>query len=173
MPDLLTHVMIAQGCRMAVRSAGLTPWFLVGTVLPDVLTRPFSIILPRLFWFSMPLHTPTGLFLICALISQLFPASNRRSVFYNLLGGAAVHLLLDMCQKHLAGSYYLFFPLSWRSVEFGLFWPEDSLFLLPLWVGGGLVLGVMALVRRYRHGQAPCRRSGVLPESREQRTSTT
>src|SRR5215510_10399984 len=107
MPDLLTHLIIAEACRKGMRQYALTSWFLIGTVLPDVLTRPFSILLPSLFWFSMPLHTPMGLFLACTLISQFFPAAGRRSIFRNLLGGAALHLFLDIFQAHIAGSYYL------------------------------------------------------------------
>ena len=159
MPDLLTHLIIAQGCRMVGRSHLLTLWFLVGTVLPDLLTRPFNLVLPGLFWFFMPLHTPVGLVLICTLISALVRDTSGRSVFHNLLGGAALHLLLDSAQAHIAGSYYLLFPFSWRSFEFGFFWPEDSLYLLPLWIGVGLLLGGRRLARRYRRNGALWRRT--------------
>jgi hypothetical protein len=135
-PDLLTHLIAAQLCRKGTRGHLLTAWFLVGTILPDVLTRPFGIAFPSLFF--MPLHTPVGLFFVYASISSLAPDSSRRSVFYNLLGGAALHLLLDVFQRHIAGSYYLRFPFSWWSFELGLFWPEASLYLLPIWVGIGL-----------------------------------
>jgi hypothetical protein len=157
MPDLLTHLLVAQACRKGVRGGVLTPWFLVGTVLPDVFTRPFSIAFRSLFWFFMPLHTPVGLFVLCALISNLLPAPSRRSVFYNLLSGAALHLLLDACQIHMAGGYYLLFPFSWWSFEFGLFWPETSLYFLPLWIGVGLVLAIRLLGRRHNHPPAPFR----------------
>ena len=154
MTGLLTHLIIAEGCRKGLRGYTLTSWFLVGTVLPDVLTRPFSIVLPSLFWFCMPLHTPVGLFLACMSISQFFPAASRRSIFYNLLGGATLHLLLDIFQAHIAGSYYLLFPFSWWSFEVDLIWPETSLYLLPIWAGGGLWLGGKALLRRYRRIRA-------------------
>jgi hypothetical protein len=171
MPDLLTHVIIAQGCRMGIRGGALTPWFLVGTVLPDVLTRPFNIAMPPLFWFFMPLHTPAGFFVVCALVSHFFPAANRPSIFGNLLGGGALHLLLDIFQAHLAGSYYLLFPFSWWSFEFGLFWPEDSLYLLPLWVGGGLLLGTTALMHQYKRNRAPSRQTTARSESCPEKTS--
>ena len=173
MPDLLTHLIIAQGCRTAVRGDALTPWYLVGTVLPDILTRPFSIVLPRLFWFFMPLHTPVGLFLVCTLISQFVPAPSRRSVFYNLLGGAALHLLLDILQAHIAGSYYLLFPFSWWSFELALFWPEDSLYLLPLWVAGALWLSANALMHRYRRNRDPSQPCASQANACQRRRSTT
>lgn len=147
MPDLLTHIAVAYGCQRCAMKSPLTSWFLVGTVLPDVLTRPFSILFPSLAWFVMPLHTPVGLLLVCALVSHLIPQKNRRSVFYNLLGGAALHLLLDLFQKHIGGGYYMFFPFSWWSFEFGFIWPETSLYLLPLWIGAAFLLGFRAAFR--------------------------
>jgi hypothetical protein len=154
MPDLLTHLVVAQGCRTAARGGWLTSWFLIGAVLPDLLLRPISIGFPELFWFFMPLHTPVGLFLVCMLISGVQQEESRRLVFYNLLGGVGLHLFLDFFQKHIGGGYYLLFPFSWRSLEWGLFWPETSLYLLPVWIGGGLVFGVRAFRqwRRQRNG---------------------
>jgi hypothetical protein len=148
MPDLLTHLIVAQACRRGPRIEALTFWFLVGTVLPDILTRPFNILFPSFFWLFMPLHTPVGLLFVCLSMSQLSPAASRRSVFYNLAGGAALHLLLDLFQRHIAGSYYLLFPFSWRSFEIGLVWPETSLYLLPIWIGAGCLLGIKVLLRQ-------------------------
>jgi hypothetical protein len=148
MPDLLTHLIVGQAFWKGTRIDSLTFWFLVGTVLPDILTRPFNILFPSLYWFFMPLHTPVGLFFVCLSISQLCPAAGRRSVFYNLLGGAALHVFLDLFQRHIAGSYHLLFPFSWRSFEIGLVWPETSLFLLPIWAGAGFLLGVKALLAK-------------------------
>ena len=147
MPDLLTHLIVAEGCRKVTRSGALTYWFLVGTILPDILTRPFNILFPSLHWFFMPLHTPVGLFFVCMAICQFFSTAERWSVFCNLLGGAALHLVLDLFQKHFGEGYYLLFPFSWRSFEIGLAWPETSLYLLPIWLAGGLWFGVKALLR--------------------------
>jgi hypothetical protein len=79
MPELLTHLMVAQGCRKLAKSRLLTPAFLVGTILPDLLARPLHIIWPSLFWFVMPLHTPLGLLLACAFISQFFQPQERKA----------------------------------------------------------------------------------------------
>jgi hypothetical protein len=147
MPDLLTHLIVAEGCRKVTRGDAFTPWFLVGTILPDLLTRPFNILFPSLFWFFVPLHTPVGLFFVCIAISQFFPTAERQSAFRNLLGGVALHLVLDLFQKHIGEGSYLLFPFSWRSFEIGLFWPETSLYLLPIWLVVGLWCGVQALLR--------------------------
>ena len=143
MPDLLTHLVVAAGLRKGLRSEALTAWFLIGAVLPDVLTRPFYIPFPNLVGFVMPLHTPLGLLLVCVCISRFFSPPHRRRIFNNLVGGATLHLLLDICQKHIGGSYPLLFPFSWSSFEFGLVWPETSLYLMPLW----FVLGAFLIVR--------------------------
>jgi hypothetical protein len=140
MPDLLTHVVVAAGCREAARSRHVTAWFLVGTALPDLLTRPFTVVSPGLYWLVMPLHTPLGLVLATTVLSQLFSPRRRARAFVNLLGGEAVHLLLDALQKHIGTGYLWLFPFSWSSYEVGLFWPEESLYLLPLWVALAAVL---------------------------------
>ncbi|RPI29641.1 MAG: hypothetical protein EHM61_00860 [Acidobacteria bacterium] len=143
MPDLVTHVIAGYGLQRGFR---LTPWFLIGAILPDILTRPFTIVWPGSFWWTMPLHTPVGLTLFCAAIAFLHRPGIRASVFLNLGAGAFLHVVLDLFQAHLAGSYYLFFPFSWHSVEIDLIWPETSLYLLPLWA----VIGLWLAVKHFR-----------------------
>jgi len=150
-PDLLTHLVTAYGAREIEARRRLSYWFLIGAVLPDILTRPTTIVLPWTFWITMPFHTPIGLLLICVVISLLVTRRVRSGVFFNVLLGAYLHVGLDVFQEHIAGSYYLFFPFSWKSFEVDLMWPEDSLYLMPLWV----ILGIFFLVRRVyleRHG---------------------
>jgi hypothetical protein len=87
-------------------------------------------------------HTPAALLLLSTLISEFFSASMRRLVFLSLVGGAFLHLFLDLFQKHSGGGYYLFFPFSWRKFEFGLISPEASLYLLPVWLSIRVFLAV-------------------------------
>jgi hypothetical protein len=148
MPDLLTHIVVAEGCRRGTKSGSLSAWFVVGTVLPDVLTRPFTILFPGLYWVVMPLHTPIGLFIVCALISKFLPRQRQVEVFYNLIGGAGLHLFLDFFQKHLGSGYHWLFPFSWASYEYGLFWPEESIYLMPLWLVIGGFFVIRCLLRR-------------------------
>jgi hypothetical protein len=154
--------MLAEGCRRAERGRRLTVWFVVGTVLPDLLTRPFSITVPDLFWWTMPLHTPVGIVLACGLISRMLrPPQDRCAVFANLLAGAALHLLLDLLQRHIGIGYQLLFPLSWSSFEFGVMWPETTLYLLPLWLGIAVYWIVVGLRAR-----GPAREPSRLSHSR-------
>jgi hypothetical protein len=155
MPDLLTHVAIAYGVQRCSSKLFSTSWFLVGTILPDVMTRPFNILFPSMNWFFMPFHTPAGFLLLSALISEFFSASMRRLVFLSLVGGAFLHLFLDLFQKHSGGGYYLFFPFSWRKFEFGLISPEASLYLFPVWLSIAVFVAVRAFLfnkKVQRHG---------------------
>lgn len=149
MPDLVTHVVAGYGLQRGF-SPRLSAWFLIGAVLPDILTRPFTIVWPGSFWWTMPLHTPVGLLLVGAAVAFLHRPGGRRSVFLNLAAGSFVHVFLDLFQTHLAGSYYLFFPFSWRSVEVNVMWPETTLYLLPLWV----VLSIWLVFRELRRQRA-------------------
>jgi hypothetical protein len=142
MPDLLSHVAIAYGVKRCSGKLFLTPWFLLGTILPDILSRPFNILFPLVGWFFMPFHTPAGLLLVSALISEFSATSMRRLAFLSLISGAALHLFLDLFQRHSGGGYYLFFPFSWRKFEFGLISPEASLYLFPVWLSIGAFLAV-------------------------------
>jgi len=131
MPDLLTHSAAAYlaARRWFPRPAAI--FFIVGTMLPDVLSRPFYIIFPTLHWWVMPLHTPIGILIVCWIISGLFKAEDRKIVFIALLAGAMLHFLLDAPQKHLAAGYFWLFPFSWKTYEWGWWWSEDSVRLVP------------------------------------------
>ncbi|HSE85710.1 MAG TPA: metal-dependent hydrolase [Candidatus Binatia bacterium] len=142
MPDLLSHVAIAYGAQRCSGRRLSTPWVLIGTIIPDVLSRPFNILFPSVSWFFMPFHTPAGLLLLSALISEFVPASTRRLVVLSLVSGAFLHLFLDLFQKHTGGGYYLFFPFSWNKFEFGLVSPEASLYLFPIWLSVGIYLAL-------------------------------
>jgi hypothetical protein len=105
----------------------------------------------------MPLHTPVGLLIVCALISKSFLRQRQAEVFYNLIGGVALHLFLDFFQKHLGSGYYWLFPFSWASHEYGLFWPEASLYLMPLWLVIGVFFKPRYLLFRRAVGIIPLR----------------
>ncbi len=131
MPDLLSHW--AAG-RLVGGRGGTGFIFLLGALLPDLLTRPVYILWPGAYWFVKPVHTPVGIVLSCLAVSGLFVARQRKRVFLWLTAGAFLHLFLDLFQRHLVGGYALAFPFSWKSWEIGWIWPEQTLFLLPVWL---------------------------------------
>lgn len=134
MPDLATH--LAAG-YLGVKSKqgvsqGSNALFLAGNLLPDLLTRPFYTLFPRLYWLFAPLHTPVGLLLVCGLISYTFEERLRGMAFRALVLGAGLHLLLDALQKRVVAAYGILFPFAWRDLYVGLFWADESFYLLAL-----------------------------------------
>lgn len=133
MPDLLTHSAAAHlaARRWFPRPAAIL--FVVGTMLPDVLSRPFYILFPILHWWVMPLHTPVGMAIVCWIITGWFKPEDRKTVFIALFAGAIFHFLLDAPQQHIAAGYFWLFPFSWTTYEWGLWWSEDTVQIVP-WV---------------------------------------
>lgn len=130
MPDIATHVLAAY---LFKKASGINPLalFLLGTMLPDILSRPLYMLFPGLFWAVRPFHSIFVIALVCLLISYLFPEAARKSTLKVLFAGAMLHLFLDLLQKTIYGGYPWLFPFSTYSPSLGLFWPEDPLFALP------------------------------------------
>lgn len=136
MPDLITHSAFSYMVSRSSRFDRFRIIFYLGTVLPDVLSRPIYIINPFWYPYSVAVHTPVFLTLFCLLAAEFFKADLRRSVRLYLLAGVYVHFLLDFFQRHIEAGYLWFFPFSWSSYEIGLFWPETPLMLTPVWLLG-------------------------------------
>lgn len=134
MPDLVTH--LASGYVTAIplrQRATLRLVFLTGVLLPDLLTRPFYILIPGTYDFVMPLHTPIGYAVACWLITQLFAERGlRRTVLTGLLTGGLLHFAADALQRQFLQPYLWFFPVCRCETDWGLFGPEDSLNVLPV-----------------------------------------
>ena len=149
MPDLVTHVSVASILFRISRSPGHLALFLLGTILPDLLTRPVCIPFPETMWLVAPLHTPVGFILICLLVSSYFEQGIRHQVLVALLAGGFLHMALDSLQTGVGDTNYLWaFPfVSWGKT-LGLIGPEDSLYAAPFLLA--LALGIEAFVRRTR-----------------------
>lgn len=149
MPDLCTHVCVAWLLtRILRRIEHYTTIFLIGNALPDILSRPIYMFKSDLYWFAIPIHTPAVMFLVSLLISFLFDCKERKQIFLILFSGTMCHQFMDLFQKHVGSSpYFLLFPLSWKGISLGLFWPEASLFFLPILVL--LVLSTLLFKRRF------------------------
>ena len=133
MPDLVTHMAAAYFIVRSSRFRRYRIFFYLGTILPDLLSRPIHILRPQWYFFSIAVHTPLFILVCCLLTAELFPSFRRRTVFGYLFVGVLLHFLLDLLQRHLGDGYYWLFPFSWQTFEFGLFWPESSLAFIPLW----------------------------------------
>lgn len=145
----MTHTLVAHLAGRPATNRPLAFCFVLGSVVPDVFTRPFYIIWPATYWWTMPLHTPAGIAVLCWTLAQFFAAEVRGKVLAAFIAGAMLHLLLDLFQRHVAGGYYLFFPFSMRATRAGLWWPEDSLDFLPVLIG---IVVVFEVARSFWRG---------------------
>jgi hypothetical protein len=156
MPDLITHVAIAHLIRRPLEirrkdslSVPLRILFYIGTIFPDILTRPWYILFPASHDWTFPLHTPIGALLACGLLALLFEPAIRKRAFAFLTAGAGLHFLLDIFQKQTVGGYTLLFPVSWKQFTLGLFRPRQFMTAIPLWIGLVVLLEIgMHLFRK-------------------------
>lgn len=153
MPDLITHSAFSYLVSRSNRFDRFRILFYIGTVLPDVLSRPIYIINPFWYPYSTAVHTPVFLTLFCLLAAEFFAADLRRSVRLYLLAGVYVHFLLDFFQRHIETGYLWLFPFSWSTFEIGLFWPETPLMLTPLWLLGVALAEMIHYLRAPRPGR--------------------
>jgi len=139
MPDLITHIAISHLCRRPFEKAGtISPSlpfrtiFYLGTLLPDLLSRPFIIIFPATFHWVTVFHTPAGFLVVSLLISSLFHVDIRRRIFINLSAGGLLHFFLDSLQKQVLDNDFWLFPFSWKTFGKELFHTHDILHYSPV-----------------------------------------
>ena len=157
MPDLITHVaighLIKRPFELKKSNPAIVPLrtlFYLGTILPDILTRPWYILFPGTLEWTYPFHTPIGMVLTCSLLALLFESSLRKKAFYYLLGGAGLHFLLDGCQKHITYNEFWLYPFSWKGFGFRLFWAGDIIPYIPLFIGMVVVMEVCIYFYQHR-----------------------
>lgn len=159
MPDLITHVTIAHILRrpfeLVKQQKAVLPFrtlFLLGTILPDILTRPFYILFPIDQDWTVALHTPLGGWLSCTIIAFLFKPAIRKRAYINLLGGAGIHFLLDSLQKQIVGNNFWLFPFSYKNFSIGIMTAGELIPFIPLWIGLVIILELsIFLYRKKKH----------------------
>ena len=156
MADLITHGAVAVLVKASSRGA-MPAVFVLGTVMPDVCARVPAMCLGYIHvhltelpaWMTygwQPMHQPLGMVLVAYLTSLMFVASQRRAVFWNVIGGMALHLLVDSFQDHHGAGYLLGFPFWEGTFEFALMGSEAT-----VWWAIPLALGAWGMARyRYR-----------------------
>jgi len=134
-PDALAHIAaadLAGRCRSRE-----VAHLLLGAILPDLLSRPAArIVPPALEWAVEGLHAPFVVLLIAiAYLLIALPQARRKAAGGALLFGALTHYVLDAFQIQVVPAYYWLFPFSWKTGKVDLFWPEQSLYAIPVLVG--------------------------------------
>ena len=145
MPNTLAHLGIQGLATRAIFRDADYKWIYVGCILPDlpwIIQRAIKIILPDISLYDLRLYSiaqaSLAISLIAAVAIAFLTVSPRKT--FTILGFSIItHLLLDSLQTKWANGVHFFAPLSWKLVNFELFWPE-SLQTYVLTVGGLIYL---------------------------------
>ncbi len=152
MPDLMTHLLVPYTLgRLSLKGRQNLALLCLGAVLPDLFSRVPAIVLGKTqaAWVFSAFHTPAGVLVLCLGAAFLFPREIRKSCLGWLLAASGVHFFLDLLQKTvLAGNYYWFFPLSFKRFQIELFWPDESVYAVPVLLV--LALAAEFYIRRQR-----------------------
>jgi hypothetical protein len=152
MPELIGHIAAARIIRaippisnqMVDSDQRVDPHrtaiYYLGTILPDLLTRPFHILYPPCRPYVTALHSPFCCILASVVVARAFAPHLRATACRLLIIGALVHQLLDLIQKQVAMGYCIFFPFSTYSPTFALLWPDETLWLSPVLLLVALIL---------------------------------
>lgn len=147
MPDLMSHVLIALiiGELFNVRKKSL---IVMGAIAPDVLSKLdllyFHFGIPKVITFSS-FHTPFMCFLLSLFISAFFVYPKLKTVIlFNI--GAISEFSSDFFVKHFStAGQRIFYPLSLHNYAYGLFWSDDSLYIL---IGLLLIYASIKFIKR-------------------------
>lgn len=171
MPDLLSHTLLNAALPVGTLRPRHLLVFVVGGVLPDLAARVPGLTVSRvvqpmvesldLDWLIIGtgfLHLPLGVLILALFGGAVLPpwllgGVSRWTVVRLLLAGAAVHLLLDMGQRHLRPGYNYLFPFSMHPCELGLYSAEASLTWWP-WLVPLSALSVGWTAWRWRQNEA-------------------
>ena len=156
MPDLFAHV--ASGFIVGRRFFfdHRLGFILLGSVLPDLMSRVPQIILQRFLdlpvaHFFSAFHTPVALIVSSYLISFVFAPNVRKIGFWLMLSGSLFHFGLDLLQRQFYKPIYMpWFPFSFEAVQFPWFHIHASLLVAPIFLLAMLYLWA----RDLRHKRA-------------------
>jgi hypothetical protein len=147
LPDLVTHASLTVLAIAAARRARryLAP-ALLGSLLPDLLSRPLTMLGPATFDLGRALHAPLVTLAVAGALALAYPPGRRRAVAVAIACGCFAHQAIDLLQHTVDPGYPLLAPFSWRTFPQGPFHTEASLAVMPLL----LLLAVVQLLRMVR-----------------------
>ena len=104
MPDLFTHAATGYFIGRSLYADHRIGLIVLGSILPDLLTRVPQIILQRFLelpvsHFFAAFHTPVALIISCYLLCFLFAEAQRRTSCLLMSFGALCHFVLDLMQE--------------------------------------------------------------------------
>ena len=163
MPDLMNHLAVTHLARRGIEAyrgeeLGAQEYTLlyVGGFLPDIPSRTPILALgtQEVYWLTVVNHSPLLVLLFAYLLVMVLPVRRRMMCFTLVSAGAALHCFLDLLQRHLiSGSYFWFYPFSWKTFQLSLFWPSDAIMAVPV------LLAMVVAVEMYLRGKGRRRRN--------------
>lgn len=141
MPDLITHSLFVYPAKKKWPKHIL--FLLIGSILPDLLGRILGVFISDstlVNWFQLTIHTPFSLLLFTYSLSFFFPEKERKTIFTFLIAGVFAHFFLDLFQKTFVLGNLWFFPLSFKSFQIQLIWPDDTIVLIPVFLFINLII---------------------------------
>lgn len=164
MPDLITHVALAHLIRRPFELRRKNPdafplrvLFYLGTILPDILTRPWYILFPKTHDWTITFHTSAGAALVCGMLALLFKPGWQKKAFAFLTLGSILHFVLDSFQKQIIGNSVWLYPFSWKSFNYGILWAGEIMTYIPVWLVLVCVLETaIAMHKKKLQSSSPC-----------------
>ena len=167
MADLLTHALATLVVGRAARVEGVSlGWLMTGAFLPDFVSRAPTILLGKLVGPVLPagdyseiafafssLHTPFGFGLVAAAVvlalpDVLLPPLSRAGAWRLLMGGALLHIALDLLQMQYSMPPILFHPITLWGLDIGFLGTEDSMLAWPVLIPAALFVEWRAAKQR-------------------------
>lgn len=129
MPDIIAHTVPLY---FFFKKKRFLIFILFGAILPDLLSRvPLILFGEFTKLHTLPAHSFFFLILASYFLCLFTKEYLRFGVFKALLIGSYSHVFFDLLQYNVKSYYLIFFPFSFKGYQFGLFWPEQSLYALP------------------------------------------
>lgn len=131
MSDLLAHAALSRVVATPLRSRTLVLLFLIGTALPDVVSKGMEVVIESRSFFSFASHTLIGVVII-SYVASLFVAERLRvAAFLAFLASGVLHVAVDMLESSMLGGPRILFPFLHRGFAMGWIGPHDSLWAMP------------------------------------------
>lgn len=139
MPDLITHI---AATHLIVRLPSVfrnrilnyynnyKSFIFLGAIFPDIISKPFQYISPRLYNFSLPLHSPFVVLITAYILTRFIYIKDKNTSFYTIAFFSVFHILLDNFQKGLNPGYQTFFPFSLKRYGFNLISSEIYIYIM-------------------------------------------
>lgn len=131
MPNTLVHIVVNGFLTRNLLGRANLLFIYIGATLPDIpwiLQRIISFVLPEINAYDLRLYsivTSSLAFSLVLALSISFLTSTPKRTFFILMLGAVLHLLLDALETKWGNGVIFFAPVTWKSINFGLFWPEN------------------------------------------------